>query len=201
MIKFGALALSAMLLAGGAAGLVKQPAQEEVFYRDSYDITYDESGSSNAIIESLSVTYSTRTRDTYAQALKFPNYDYAPAVSACAAVAGANLVGFFDRYDENLIPNHSSGTAVGTTYIYSSEDSAVQAVIRELYSYMGTTATGTTEKKFKLLQGQGSRHHLYFLYAGRFVQLFAGAELFKTKPTHRLIFKRLQRDDHDGKQQ
>lgn len=149
MIKFGALALSAMLLVGGAAGLVKQPAQEEVYYRDSYDITYDESGSSNAIIEDLSVTYSTRTRDTYAQALRFPNYDYAPAASACAAIAGANLIGFFDRYDENLIPNHSSGTAVGTTYIYSSEDSAVQAVIRELYSYMGTTATGTTEKKFK----------------------------------------------------
>jgi len=95
------------------------------------------------------IYYENKTEDKFNMALRAPSYTTSPYTASCACVAGANVIGFYDRYDENLIPNHSSGTAVGTTYIYSSDDSAVQAVIRELYSYMGTTATGTTEKKFK----------------------------------------------------
>lgn len=147
MIKLGAIALGAFLLFSGIPAFTNQPAEKEIYYRDSAPLSY--AGSGEETMETMKINYSSRTLDTHTLALQFPTYNYAPVAGACAAIAGGNVIGFFDRYDENLIPNHSSGTALGNTYMYSIEDSAVQAVIRELYSYMGTTVTGTTEANFK----------------------------------------------------
>ena len=95
------------------------------------------------------INYSNRILTSHSLALTYPTYTYSPAIGSCAAIAGGNLIGFFDRYDENLIPDHVSGRAIANTYMYSTQDSAVYAVIHELYNYMGTTTSGTTEKQFK----------------------------------------------------
>lgn len=151
MIKFGTVALGALLLLSGNIAVAggADEGKEEICYRDSGSVSYVETGANSATIENITINYSSRTLDTHTLALRFPSYDYSPAIGSCAAIAGGNLIGFFDRYDENLIPNHSSGSAFGNTYLYNIEDSAVQAVIRELYDYMGTTTSGTTEQQFK----------------------------------------------------
>lgn len=151
MFKFGALILGTFMLIGGNAVLAGGPndGKEEICYRDSASESYDETGTNSATMESSTINYSSRTLDTHTLALKYPTYNYSPAIGSCGAIGGGNLIGFFDRYDENLIPNHTSGKPFANTYLYSIEDTAVQAVIRELYDYMGTTTSGTTEKQFK----------------------------------------------------
>lgn len=149
MLKLGAIALGALLLLSGSPATVsQQERKEEIHYRDSA-VSYIDTGTSSGTMESMTINYSTRTVQTHTLALRFPEYSYSPASGSCAAIAGGNLIGFFDRYDENLIPNHSSGKTFGNTYLYSLQDSAVQTVIYELYDYMGTTTSGTTEQQFK----------------------------------------------------
>ena len=147
MLKLGAIALGALLLLSGSPATVsQQEGEEEIYYRDSA-VSYIDTGAGT--MESVTINYSTRTLQTHTLALRFPEYSYSPTSGACAAIAGGNLIGFFDRYDENLIPNHSSGKTFGNTYLYSLQDSAVQTVIYKLYDYMGTTTSGTTEQQFK----------------------------------------------------
>jgi hypothetical protein len=146
MIKTGAVVLSALLIFGGANLFANRGIEDETKYCDTVYTQYDVSTA--AEIETSVINYSTKTIDKYDLALRCPSFEYSPAYGSCAAIAGGNLVGFFDRYNENLIPNHKSGTAIGNTYMYNTEDAAVQAVIRELYTYMGTTTSGTTEKQF-----------------------------------------------------
>ena len=124
--------------------------QEPVKYKETTIATYNafpEAGitatQTNQVINYVSRSVSTKTL-----AIRFPTYTYAPKAGACACVAGGNVLGFYDRYDEDLIPNHSSGTVIGNTYLYSIQDSAVMEVIDQLYVYMGTDSTGTTESGF-----------------------------------------------------
>ncbi|MDE5896386.1 MAG: hypothetical protein K2H43_01070 [Clostridia bacterium] len=148
MLKTGAILLSALLLAGGSVVFANSGESErEIRYYDTAAVTYNETAESGTV-ENVTINYTTRTVTPYSLAVRCPAYDYAPAIGACAAVGGGNLIGFYDRYDEDLIPNHTSGTPVGTTYIYSIQDAAVRTVIDSLYSYMGSS-NGTTEAQFK----------------------------------------------------
>ena len=100
-------------------------------------------------MQSFSIPYISRDYNEYDLAIFCPTYTFAPTAGSCAPIAASNIVGFYDRYDENLIPNHKSGNLIGSWYAYAIEDDAVESVIRELHSLMGTTATtGTTEKQF-----------------------------------------------------
>lgn len=94
------------------------------------------------------VNYVSRSTNTKTLAFRYPIYTYNPKAGACACVAGANVLGFYDRYDENLIPNHTSGTPIGSAFSYNLEDDSVREVIEQLYVYMGTKSTGTTEDEF-----------------------------------------------------
>lgn len=82
-------------------------------------------------------------------AIRCPQYTYAPAVGCCAAIAGGNLLGYFDRFDENLIPDHKSGTPISNTFAYASQDDGVEAAIDKLYEYMTGDGYGATENDFK----------------------------------------------------
>lgn len=95
------------------------------------------------------VYYESKTEDIYKMGLNHPYFSASSHLASCACVAGANVVGFFDRYDENLIPNHEAGIVFQGQFIYRSEDSAVSAVVDQLYTDMGTTNTGTSVEQFK----------------------------------------------------
>ena len=70
--------------------------------------------------------------------------------SKCANVAGAVILGYYDRYYEELIPDYKSYTKLGTRVIYKSLGVEVENVINSLYSLMGTDKwqAGTTFEGF-----------------------------------------------------
>lgn len=97
-----------------------------------------------ATSSTTTISYVSKSTDSYNMASKPPRYTKAPYDSCCAPIAGANLIGYFDRYYEDLIPNHTAGIARGSTYTYNSEDSYITALVKELYTEMSTTSNGTT---------------------------------------------------------
>ena len=150
MLKITTLALGAAMFFGGALGMPPQSTTPDpVYYRDSDDTTYNGSGSGTAVIESWNIEYTTRSVDSHTLAYRYPSFSFSPAAGSCAAIGGGNLIGFFDRYYENLIPNHVAGSPYANTFLYNQEDEAVFSTIETLYDYMGTTSNGTTEDGFK----------------------------------------------------
>ncbi|MBD5636453.1 MAG: hypothetical protein HDP28_01345 [Clostridia bacterium] len=115
----------------------------------SKDTTYCDDGIMPLAATSVKVEYESKTEDKFNMVLKYPNYTISPYLAACACVAGSNIIGFYDRYDEELIPNHNSGTAFMGNYIYSSDDGYIEDLVRQLYADMGTTSEGTTVTEFK----------------------------------------------------
>ena len=101
-----------------------------------------------AISNGVTVNYETKTVDTFRMVVSHPEYMSAPYASACACIAGANVIGYFDRYDEDLIPDHQAGTEFRGQYLYSIEDSNVMEVVKQLYADMGTSDRGTTVTGF-----------------------------------------------------
>lgn len=114
---------------------------------------YEGSGSST------SGTY-TITYDSYVE-----HNDYrvtcAPSLSnggagttdGCAAVAGLNVLAFYDRYYTNLIPNHEPGIEYNGEYTYMPNlgSTALKELYLTLYSYMqvGVSGPGASEADFK----------------------------------------------------
>lgn len=154
MLHVATIGLSCLLLVGTltAPCTIRTDDEADVLYGET-PIVYDdrESDEYNLLASSMkraSIPYNWRQFGQHDLAIFCPTYTFAPTVGACAPIAAANVVGFYDRYDENLIPNHPSGRLVGEWYSYYGEDSAVVSVIRELYDLMGTTTSGTTEDEF-----------------------------------------------------
>lgn len=151
MLHFASIGLSCLLLLGTFAApcSIHTSNEDEVTYCDSA-IVYDDNEYNllASSMQTFQIPYNTREYSEHDLAIFCPTYTFAPTAGSCAPIAAANIVGFYDRYDENLIPNHKSGTFVGEWYSYYVEDSAVVSVIRELYSLMGTTTSGTTEDEF-----------------------------------------------------
>lgn len=146
MIKTTTVILSALLLLSGAGGLSKQTNNsDEPAHRTT--VRYGSTEKSTASYRTT-VSYSTRTDDVYSLAYRYPTYSYAPAANSCGAIAGANLVGFFDRYYETLIPNHTAGAPFGNSFRYAPEDAAVRETIKKLYDLMMTDSVGVTMPMF-----------------------------------------------------
>ena len=69
--------------------------------------------------------------------------------NACGAVAGSTIIGFYDKYYENLMPDWTSYYSSGT---YKIQDRVyVQALMQDLYVRMQTNvvAPGVSESEFK----------------------------------------------------
>lgn len=146
MIKATTVILSALLLMSGVGGLAKQ---EKVSNQPDERLTA-RYGSTASVSSSYQTTinYSTRTDGFHSLAYEFPIYTYAPAANSCGAIAGANIIGFFDRYYETLIPNHKAGGALGSIYRYAPEDIAVRNTITQLYDLMMIDSQGVTMAMF-----------------------------------------------------
>lgn len=151
MTNLASIVLSIVLLFGAwiAPCAVQKTDNDDIAYKDSGTVYFD--GDINLMSSTVTpkkVDYITRDKTKFDLAIRCPCYTFAPAVGSCAPVAGSNVVGFYDRYDENLIPNHLSSRPVANSCVYTIEDDAVIATTRELYNLMGTTTAGTTEKQF-----------------------------------------------------
>ena len=119
-------------------------------FADSDDIYY--STDTPVPIQTLTetFTYAYREEDTGAVNPFYPQYynTNTSLSNACAPVAGAITVGYYDRTYTNLIPGYTPGKMVGGQYRYypmTSNMSYPQGVIDALYTDMSVTPTvGTT---------------------------------------------------------
>lgn len=77
----------------------------------------------------------------------------AGVVNACTAIAGLNVMAFYDRYYTNLIPNHEPGLEFKGVYRYYPNlgETEVDTAFSKLYNYMqvNVSAPGATETDFK----------------------------------------------------
>lgn len=112
-------------------------------------IYYENDGSIVTGKETVEVYYTSKSVDGYETCHRPPQFYYPGLAGGCAAVAGANLIGYYDRFYEDLIPNHSAGLAYLDYFYYNLTDSKVLAAIDELYSNMNGNSNGITEANFK----------------------------------------------------
>ena len=103
---------------------------EEVRYAD-LAVTY------GAVNSSENVPFTKRETEYKEIKNAIPRYNQLSALpNSCGATAGAIVVGFYDKYYENLIPNYTSYVSSGT---YKGNDSTyIPQLMRELYTLMRT---------------------------------------------------------------
>lgn len=138
------------------------------FITQSYDVAYaagadneiyygDYSGNiGGGVVESETINYATYT-ETYQKVNPFFPDCYNlnnDITNGCANTAGVNILNYYDRYYDELIPDYTSGFMSGNKYIYYGMGTGTekkQAVINTLYSYMKTNSVGagTTQNDFK----------------------------------------------------
>lgn len=139
LIKFSLLVLlvSSVLIFGGWT-TEQKPTMER--YADAPIISK---------LANTTIEYNYRTVDSKYTPGGSPYYSQVSGMSnACGAVAGAEIIAFYDKYYENMIPNWVSYYASGT---YRLQDSVyVPAVMWELYDLMQTNVkdVGVSEQEF-----------------------------------------------------
>lgn len=82
-----------------------------------------------------------------------PSYFASGMSNACAVTAGGIVVGHFDKFYEELIPNHT-GFIFGGDFAYGPQDDAVDAMHQDLAQRMGSDEQGTTVSGY--VNGLGS---------------------------------------------
>lgn len=97
-------------------------------------------------------SYSTKTTESYFINTSVPAYyDTANRDYTCAPVAGANIIGFYDRYFPDLVPDIATGYARGTRYNYyamARYETQLQSLVDDLVTRMGTDSDGTNKSGF-----------------------------------------------------
>lgn len=110
---------------------------EGTFVKSSYEVNYD------------------RKEETIVSHFSVPSYGNAdPAIkSACATLTGMNIVAYYDRWYNNLVPNYEVGLVHPNTgdyfYLPDMHTTATCGVITSLYQLMKTDEEGTTAANFK----------------------------------------------------
>ena len=120
----------------------------------SDDTLYSDMGAPN--VETENFSYSRKETTSYMINSSFPNYfnTNLSLTNACANVAGANVVAYYDRYYDELIPNCSVGVNRSTGYTYFAmtvNKDKKQSVIDSFYKSMKTNTknNGTTQEDFE----------------------------------------------------
>lgn len=110
---------------------------------------YDGSSYQETVTENI--TY-TRKEDTeYGISAGLPKYmDGTSLQNICAVLAGATIIGYYDRFKENLIPDFTPTRIIQNKVIYINTSPKIQELITSLYSLMGSNSSGTTLSGFKI---------------------------------------------------
>ncbi len=112
---------------------------------------YSGDGSVTEVTQTVN-NYATKETETYTIQYDLPNYmGSVYGVTSCANTAGAIILGYYDRFYENLIPNYQSYTRIGSVVRYKTGTTEVFNLVNELYDLMGTDSyqLGTTFAGFQ----------------------------------------------------
>lgn len=123
------------------------------------EISYCEDDSYNGMGEHVDASYEVQydtVNITNVNYFNAPSFGYLGSEihDACAPLAGTNVVGFYDRWCENLIPNYTPGVLTPSgIYQYLPDMSRPQTIqaFNDMYEAMGTNKeqVGTTGTNFK----------------------------------------------------
>ncbi|MCM1438727.1 MAG: hypothetical protein NC131_05885 [Roseburia sp.] len=110
---------------------------------------YSGSGDTTEISETIS--YASKTESTYSIQGDLPKYSGIEGATNCANVAGGIVIGYYDRFCENLIPDFKNYRELGTAIVYKLMTPESGAVITTLKDLMGTDKNqlGTTFTGFQ----------------------------------------------------
>ena len=141
----------------------------------------------DAYVTSVQTYYTSKSQDQFIMTIQPPSYTASSYTNSCACIAGSNIIGFFDRYYEELIPDFNPGYTAFGFYMYFGNASQTIEVANQLYLDMGTTSQGTTKTQF--LNGMTT----YCNRKGRtfdYYSLMNGGELdFEALKTHIKSYK------------
>lgn len=125
-----ALTLVLLMTVCSLVTVCAQPIAEQTKYYAT-----DFNGASDFTTKSFDVAYTNRQAKNNALALKTP--DYTVSGVTCVPIAVTNILGFYDRYYDALIPNFTAGTAYGEHFMYKYEDNNVKVAALQLAADMG----------------------------------------------------------------
>lgn len=147
------IAIAILIFGFSAFMAVFSPSVAYAYDESSEEIYYSALG--GFVNETESFSYATKDVEKLLINPTFPKYTNVGTLqNVCANVAGANLIGFYDRYYDSLIPDVTVGYERNNTYTYfpmSINSAKIQNVINDLYTRMGTNTynSGTTQTQYK----------------------------------------------------
>lgn len=168
----------------------------EKLWCDTAEYFEDYWGASIFTEQTVSITYTDKNENNKSLAARNP--DYVLAQVTCVPNAATNILGFYDRYYTELIPNFNAGRPVLTNYMYSIPDENVGNAAIQLAYDMGISdpATGgaTVSKCKSGMQTYCARKNLSVSFAscmssGRFN--YAAAKTYLQSNTPIIIFTSL----------
>ncbi|MDE6400991.1 MAG: hypothetical protein K2L54_00075 [Clostridiales bacterium] len=102
----------------------------------------------NTVFEEIS--YASRNTDSYTFQYGLPTYSVSSYRNACANISGGIVLGYYDIFCPNLIPNYSTIYTSNNRTRYHLQSEEISAVIDQLYYDMKTNVSGgTTVTNFK----------------------------------------------------
>ena len=122
------------------------PVDNEMTFADSYN------GASLENSEKVSIAFAYKEDSEIKIDGGLPNYcDRSTRTNSCANVAGAIVLGYYDKTYDDLIENFSSARVIRDKVLYAAQNVVVDDVIARLYITMKTNITegGTTITNFK----------------------------------------------------
>lgn len=136
----------AFLCSIGTLPTIKKNTDKPLYYGDGYN------GAIMTGTETETITYASKDETEYAIKGGLPTYyDTSSRPKTCANVAGAIVLGYYDKTYDELIPNFTSARVIRDKILYNVQTEAVQAVVDSLYVKMETNVTsgGTSVAGFK----------------------------------------------------
>lgn len=153
MKQFLTVLMSALI----AVSILGMRAETEMTFADGYN------GASLENSEKVTIEFARKADDEIMINGGMPEYaDGKGLLNSCANVAGATLLGYYDKTYDELIEGFSSARVIRDKVFYSRQTEAVDNVMARLYETMKTNVTegGTTIANFKsglreYVNGQG----------------------------------------------
>lgn len=144
-IVLAAIMLTAVTLTALPKAFVKANAQEQ---ENIDEIRYG--GATGLSVTTQNFTFDEKVvTEDYEIKYGLPNYYDENGLMLCANVAGAIVIGYYDRFNENLIPDYKSYKKALSRITYKAQDDVTLALINQLKNLMqGSNPNGATFNEY-----------------------------------------------------